>query len=90
MAGAGTYAYIETGTIGTDAIKVGVIYKPALATPLGDEAILDKTVDPRFNSDLMRPSLAQSFTENATGEVFTDRGEPPQVQELLRRDRCRR
>ena len=71
VAGAGTYAYIATGTIGTDAIKVGVIYKPALATPLGDEAILDKAVDPRFNSDLMRPSLAQSFTENATGEVFT-------------------
>ncbi|MBA3411888.1 MAG: endonuclease/exonuclease/phosphatase family protein, partial [Geodermatophilaceae bacterium] len=40
-------------------------------TPLGAEAILDKTVDPRFNSDLMRPSMAQSFTENATGEVFT-------------------
>ncbi len=71
VAGPGTYAYIETGTIGTDAIKVGVIYQPASATPLGDEAILDKTVDLRFNSDLMRPSLAQSFTENATGEVFT-------------------
>lgn len=70
-AGPGTYAYIDTGTVGTDAIKVGVIYQPGSVTPLGDEAILDKTVDPRFDSDNMRPSLAQSFTENATGEAFT-------------------
>ena len=27
--GAGTYAYVDTGTIGTDAIKVAFIYKPA-------------------------------------------------------------
>ncbi len=71
VAGAGTYAYIETGTIGSDAIKVGIIYQPASVTPLGDEALLTKAVDPRFNSDIMRPSMAQSFTENATGEVFT-------------------
>ena len=32
--GAGTYAYIDTGNIGTDTIKVGIIYKPAAATPL--------------------------------------------------------
>ncbi len=70
-AGAGTYAYVETGTIGTDVIKVGIIFKPESATPIGDYATLDKNVDPRFNSDRMRPSLAQSFRENATGEVFT-------------------
>jgi predicted extracellular nuclease len=28
MLGAGTYAYIDTGVIGTDAIRVGLIYKP--------------------------------------------------------------
>ncbi|MDQ3733372.1 MAG: ExeM/NucH family extracellular endonuclease, partial [Actinomycetota bacterium] len=71
VAGAGTYAFIETGTVGTDVIKVGVIYQPGSVTPLGDEAVLDNTVDPRFNSDLMRPSVAQSFVENATGQVFT-------------------
>ena len=27
--GAGTYEYIHTGVIGTDAIKVALIYKPA-------------------------------------------------------------
>ena len=30
------YAYIDTGTIGTDAIKVGLIYRPAVVTPVGD------------------------------------------------------
>jgi predicted extracellular nuclease len=71
IAGEGTYDYIETGTVGTDVIKVGLIYQPAAVTPLGDPAVLDKTVDPRFDSDDMRPSLAHSFTEVATGEVFT-------------------
>ena len=30
LMGAGTYAYIDTGSIGTDAIKVAMIYKPAI------------------------------------------------------------
>ena len=30
------YDYIATGTIGTDAIKVGMIYRPAVVTPVGD------------------------------------------------------
>ena len=70
-AGPGTYDYIETGTIGTDAIKVGIIYRPAAVTPTGDHAIIDSGVDPRFDSSRNRPSLAQSFVENDTGEVVT-------------------
>ena len=46
--GAGTYAYIEPGSIGTDAIRVGLIYKPATVTPVGAFEILDSTDDPRF------------------------------------------
>lgn len=71
LAGAGTYAFVETGTVGTDAIKVGLIYRVAAVAPVGDYAVLDNTVDPRFDSDNMRPSLAQSFTELATGEQLT-------------------
>ena len=41
MLGAGTYAYIDTGMIGTDAIRVGLIYKPAVVTPVGAFEILD-------------------------------------------------
>ena len=33
--GAGTYDYIDTGVIGTDEIRVALIYKPGVVTPLG-------------------------------------------------------
>jgi len=69
--GAGTYDYIATGAIGTDAIRVALIYKPASVSPLGAYAILDSSVDPRFLDDYNRPTLAQSFLDNATGGVFT-------------------
>ncbi len=68
--GAETYDYIDTGTIGTDAIKVGIIFKPAAVTPVGDHAILDSSVDPRFLDDFSRPVLAQTFADDGGG-VFT-------------------
>jgi predicted extracellular nuclease len=69
--GAGTYAYISTGTIGTNAIKVGLIYKPAKVTPVGSYQILDATDDPRFLDTKSRPVLVQTFQEIATGAKFT-------------------
>jgi len=69
--GAGTYDYVRTGTIGTDAIKVGIIYRRAAVQPSGDPAILTSTVDPRFDDTRNRPSLAQTFLEIETGDVFT-------------------
>ena len=33
--GAGTYAFVDTGVIGTDEIKVALIYKPASVSPVG-------------------------------------------------------
>ncbi|HEU4918154.1 MAG TPA: ExeM/NucH family extracellular endonuclease, partial [Candidatus Limnocylindrales bacterium] len=71
MLGAGTYAAIDTGVIGTDAIRVGLIYKPATVTPVGDFEILDSSVDPRFIDTKSRPVLAQTFEENATGARLT-------------------
>jgi hypothetical protein len=65
------YAYIATGTIGTDAIKVGMIYRPAVVTPVGDFKLLTSAVDPRFIDTRSRPSLAQTFEVNATGARFT-------------------
>ena len=67
----GTYAFIDTGTIGTDAIKVAMLYRPATVTPVGAYAILNSTVDPTFIDTLNRPVLAQTFEENLTGERFT-------------------
>lgn len=71
LVGVDTYSYIDTGFIGTDAIKVAIIYKKATVTPLGDYAILDSTVDPRFDDTKNRPTLAQTFQEKATGETIT-------------------
>ncbi len=69
--GSPTYQFINTGTIGTDAIKVGIIYKPAKVTPAGAHAVLTSAFDPAFIDNKNRPSLAQTFTEVATGERFT-------------------
>lgn len=71
LLGAGTYAYIDTGYIGTDAIKVAFIYQTATVAPVGDFAILDSSVDSRFNDDKNRPALAQTFREISSGGVLT-------------------
>jgi hypothetical protein len=70
----GTFAYIATGYIGTDVITQAFIYKVASVTPLGAFALLDtdEFVDPNnTGSPKNRPALAQSFTENGNGAVFT-------------------
>ena len=57
--------------LGTDAIRVGLIYKPAKVTPIGAFKVLTSAVDPRFIDTRSRPALAQTFQENATGARFT-------------------
>ncbi len=69
--GADTYNYVSTGAIGTDAIKVAVIYKPASVSLLGSHAILDSSVDGRFIDTKNRPTLAQTFMDSSTGGTFT-------------------
>ena len=79
-AAGGTYAYVDAGVIegamgGTlegDAIKNGFLYNTETVSLKGDFAILDETVDADFHTvNTQRPSLAQTFTEKATGESFT-------------------
>lgn len=69
--GPGTYEFVDTGTIGGDSIRVGFLYKPASASSIGDFALIDSNTDQRFDSSRNRPSLAQSFTQNSNGAVFT-------------------
>ncbi|MCB8922543.1 MAG: ExeM/NucH family extracellular endonuclease [Ardenticatenaceae bacterium] len=78
VAGAGTYAYVDAdalmGTInilGTDAIKVGLLYKPGTVSLVGDTAVLNSTIDITFLDTKNRPTLIQSFQETASGEIFT-------------------
>lgn len=66
-AGAGTYAFIDTGIIGSDAIRVALLYKPATVAPVGTTAVL---LTGTFNG-LSRPPIAQAFAETAAaGETF--------------------
>src|SRR5262249_14797923 len=62
--GSGVYSYIDTGVIGTDTIRVGIIYKTGSVTPVGTPLV---DSNPVHN----RPPVAQLFSENATGERFT-------------------
>ncbi len=69
--GAGTYSYVDSGTVGTDVIRVGFLYDTTAVAEAGDFAVLDSSVDSRFDDDRNRPALAQAFEEIATGETFT-------------------
>ena len=75
----GTYALVDvdanTGQVnamGTDAIKVGLLYKPAAVTPVGQTAALNTVafVNGGDGAPRSRPSIAQAFQENATGARF--------------------
>lgn len=67
----GTYDFLRTGPIGTDAIKLAFVYQPATVELVGEHAVLDSSVDPRFEDTRSRPALAQTFRERATGELVT-------------------
>ncbi|MCK6209695.1 ExeM/NucH family extracellular endonuclease [Georgenia sp. EYE_87] len=71
LLGKGTYDFIDTGVVGTDAIRLGFLYQPREVQPVGDFAVLDSSVDPAFDDTKNRPMLTQTFREIGTGEVFT-------------------
>lgn len=76
--GEDTYSFVDvdaaTGQVnalGHDAIKVGMLYKPAVVTPLGTAALNTHTfVYGNGTEPHNRPALAQSFRD-ADGEVAT-------------------
>lgn len=78
----GTYAFVnadlasgQVNALGTDAIKVGMIYQPAKVTPVGVTAPLNTGAFGIFQTGAgaigrSRPALAQAFEENASGARF--------------------
>lgn len=62
--GTDLYDYVDTGVIGSDTIKVGIIYTAGRVRPVGSPAVLD---DPAFVNpfgagvDRNRPAVAQTF-----------------------------
>ncbi len=67
----GTYAAIETGTIGSDEIMVALVYQPERIAALGGFAVLDDTFDPAYRDAFNRPALAQTFGDAAGPRAFT-------------------
>jgi predicted extracellular nuclease/phosphodiesterase/alkaline phosphatase D-like protein len=66
------YSHVSTGLIGTDAIKVGLLYNSNAVALLGGASVLDAVsfTDPLGSGvPKNRPALAQAFRERATGEV---------------------
>ncbi len=69
-AGAGTYAAVNSGTIGTDAIKVDILYKPARVNRVGT-AVLPTGADlANYTAVAGRPPLAQRFASRSNGGNF--------------------
>ena len=75
----GTWAYIdvdaatsEANALGTDAIKVGLVYKRARVVPVGQTAALNTVafVNGGDSGPRNRPSLAQAFEQFTTGARF--------------------
>jgi predicted extracellular nuclease len=75
----GTYAFIDvdanTGQVnamGTDAIRVALLYQPGVVTPVGQTSALNTTafINGGDSAPRNRASLAQAFQVNDTGAVF--------------------
>lgn len=67
------YRFIDPGLakLGTDAISVAIIYRDSRVEPIGKSAILQTTVDSRFDDEKNRPTLAQTFKEIVSGARLT-------------------
>jgi uncharacterized protein len=59
--GAGTYAAINSGVVGTDAIKVDILYKPAKVQRIGASVLPTGADLANYTTASGRPPLAQRF-----------------------------
>lgn len=77
--GTEAYSYVDTGTVGTDAITVAIMYKHKAVKPRGEPAIVDhpEYVDPNSTGlQRNRPAVAQVFES-------VDRHGPPRAFVLV-------
>lgn len=65
LAGGSPYTFIDMGVVGTDVIRISILYRPAAVQPVGGYAML--STSPFSDS---RPSVAQLFEHTASGERF--------------------
>ena len=57
------WSYIDTGTLGQDVIKVGLLYQTKTVKPTGEYALLNAKSDPEFEANKNRVVVAQSFSD---------------------------
>ncbi|WP_223789207.1 ExeM/NucH family extracellular endonuclease [Marinicella meishanensis] len=62
-AGQRQWDFIDTGALGEDVIKVGLIYQPARVKPVGAHALLNAAADPDFLEHRNRVVVAQTFSD---------------------------
>ena len=60
--GAGTYAAVNSGTFGTDAIKVDILYKPSRVLRVGNVVLPTGADLTNYTAPTGRPPLAQRFS----------------------------
>ena len=71
LVSADTYTFVDTGTVGTDAITTAFLYKTATVSLNGNAVVLDSRVDIRFDETRNRPSIAQSIMQISNGAAFS-------------------
>lgn len=69
--GRSQYAFVKTGTILSDTIKTGFIYRSSRVELQGNHALLDSSADSGFNDERNRPALAQTFRLKDNGSLLT-------------------
>ena len=65
--GADTYRAVDTGTLGTDAIRVGILYKTDAVVPVGETATLSEPASVFVGPGTSRVPLAQTFVTQTGG-----------------------
>jgi predicted extracellular nuclease len=63
------WRYIDTGVLGEDVIKVGIIYQDKKVSPEGEFKVLNPNVMPEFEADKNRDVLLQTF-KDADNNLF--------------------
>jgi len=66
-----TYAFVNTGTVGTDLNTTAFLYKPSTVGLNGAAVVLDSNDDIRFDETRNRPAVAQSFTQISNAAVVS-------------------
>ena len=65
------YAYVDAGILGSDSIKVGLLYDPTAVELVGDFSVLTRGTNRLFDDRRNRPALAQTFALKSNGATLT-------------------